>query len=97
MNGQMRFTHVATGMVADLPGEWNQGRNNTSTEVRTRACLLYDRLAFMKNQLNVVIVVGLALGGVFGLLGSMVTSRKLQAAAWGSTVSAWWLQPPCSL
>jgi len=39
--------------------------------------------AFMKNQLNVMIVAGLALGGVFGLLGSMVRSRNLQAAAWG--------------
>ncbi len=60
-----------------------KGETIRQLRVRTRACLLYDMWAFMKNQLNVMIVAGLPLGGVFGLLGSMVRSRNLQAAAWG--------------
>src|SRR5262245_41700776 len=37
----------------------------------------------MKNSVNIVAVVGLALGGVFGLVGTLLTQRNLQAAAWG--------------
>lgn len=37
----------------------------------------------MKDHLNVVAAGGLALGGVFGLVGTMVTSQNLRAAAWG--------------
>ncbi len=37
----------------------------------------------MKNPVNVVTVVGLALGGVFGVAGTFVAQRNLQAAAWG--------------
>ena len=37
----------------------------------------------MKNLVNVVTVVGLALGGVFGMAGTFVAQRNLQAAAWG--------------
>jgi hypothetical protein len=36
----------------------------------------------MKNPLNVVAIAGLALGGVFGLLGAFVAERNLQSAAW---------------
>jgi hypothetical protein len=36
----------------------------------------------MKNPVNVVAVVGLALGGVFGMIGTVVTQRNLQAASW---------------
>jgi hypothetical protein len=36
----------------------------------------------MKNPVNVVAAIGLALGGVFGLLGTMVAERNLQAAFW---------------
>lgn len=37
----------------------------------------------MKNPLNVVAAIGLALGGVFGLIGTIVTEQNLRAAAWG--------------
>src|SRR5712692_1401341 len=37
----------------------------------------------MKNPLNVVAAFGLALGGVFGMVGTVVTQRNLQAASWG--------------
>jgi hypothetical protein len=37
----------------------------------------------MKNTLNAVAAIGLALGGAFGLLGTFVTERNLQAAFWG--------------
>ena len=37
----------------------------------------------MKNPGNAVAVAGLALGAVFGLLGTFVTQRNLQSAAWG--------------
>ena len=37
----------------------------------------------MKNPLNVVAAFGLALGGVFGMVGTIVTQRNLQAASWG--------------
>src|SRR6266705_361771 len=36
----------------------------------------------MKNPVNVVAVGGLALGGAFGMIGTFVAQRKLQAAAW---------------
>jgi hypothetical protein len=36
----------------------------------------------MKNPANVVAAVGLAFGGVFGMLGTMVAERNLQAAFW---------------
>jgi hypothetical protein len=36
----------------------------------------------MKNPTNVAIAIGLALGGVFGMLGTMVAERHLQAAFW---------------
>ena len=39
--------------------------------------------ARMKSHLTVVAVIGLALGGVFGLVGTVVTSQNLRAAAWG--------------
>ena len=37
----------------------------------------------MKNPANVVAAIGLALGGVFGLLGTIVTESNLRAASWG--------------
>ena len=37
----------------------------------------------MKNPLNVLIVIGLVLGGVFGLVGTVVASQSARAAAWG--------------
>ena len=37
----------------------------------------------MKNPLNALAVIGLALGGAFGLLGTVVTQSNLRAAAWG--------------
>lgn len=37
----------------------------------------------MKNPGKIVAVAGLALGGVFGLLGTFVGQRNLQSAAWG--------------
>jgi hypothetical protein len=36
----------------------------------------------MKNPTNVAAAIGLALGGVFGMLGTMVAERDLQAAFW---------------
>jgi hypothetical protein len=36
----------------------------------------------MKNSANVVAAIGLALGGVFGMLGTMVAERNLQVAFW---------------
>ncbi|HEX4039655.1 MAG TPA: hypothetical protein VHX37_16480 [Acidobacteriaceae bacterium] len=36
----------------------------------------------MKNRLNVVASLGLAAGGIFGLAGTFVSSRPLQAAFW---------------
>src|SRR3989442_191225 len=37
----------------------------------------------MKNPVNVVAAIGLALGGVFGLVGTVVTQQNLRAASWG--------------
>jgi hypothetical protein len=37
----------------------------------------------MKNPANVVAAIGLALGGVFGLVGTVVTEQNLRAASWG--------------
>src|SRR5713226_3248807 len=37
----------------------------------------------MRNPANVVMIIGLALGGVFGVAGTFVAQRNLQAAAWG--------------
>ena len=37
----------------------------------------------MKSPLNVVAAIGLALGGVFGLIGTVVTEPNLRAASWG--------------
>ncbi len=36
----------------------------------------------MKNPTNVAAAIGLALGGVFGVLGTMIAERNLQAAFW---------------
>jgi len=36
----------------------------------------------MKNPVNTVAAIGLALGGVFGLVGTLLTQRNLQAASW---------------
>jgi hypothetical protein len=43
--------------------------------------VLYDGPE-MKSPANVVAAIGLTLGGVFGMLGTMVTERNLQAAFW---------------
>lgn len=37
----------------------------------------------MKNPVNRVAIAGLALGAVFGLMGTFVVQRNLQSAAWG--------------
>jgi hypothetical protein len=37
----------------------------------------------MKSTFNVVAVVGLVLGGVFGMVGTVVAEQNLRAAAWG--------------
>jgi hypothetical protein len=37
----------------------------------------------MKRQVNVAAAIGLALGGVFGLLGTVVTQQNLRAISWG--------------
>src|SRR6266404_3331306 len=37
----------------------------------------------MKSPVNVVAAIGLALGGVFGLVGTVVTEQNLRAASWG--------------
>ena len=37
----------------------------------------------MKSPVNIVAAIGLALGGVFGLAGTLLTQRNLQAASWG--------------
>ncbi|HEX3744450.1 MAG TPA: hypothetical protein VHW09_10990 [Bryobacteraceae bacterium] len=36
----------------------------------------------MKNPMNVLVAIGLALGGVFGMAGTMVAERNLQASFW---------------
>jgi hypothetical protein len=37
----------------------------------------------MKNSLNIVAAIGVALGGVFGMAGTMVAEPNLRAACWG--------------
>lgn len=37
----------------------------------------------MKSPVNIVAAIGLVLGGVFGLLGTVVTAQNLRAASWG--------------
>jgi hypothetical protein len=37
----------------------------------------------MKKPANIVAVIGLALGGTFGMIGTLVTERRVQAACWG--------------
>jgi hypothetical protein len=37
----------------------------------------------MKNSLKIVTVIGLALGAVFGMLGTFATQQNLRTAAWG--------------
>lgn len=37
----------------------------------------------MRNSVKVVAAIGLALGGVFGLVGTVVTQQSLRAASWG--------------
>jgi len=37
----------------------------------------------MKNPVTVVAAFGLVLGGVFGMVGTVVTQRNLQVASWG--------------
>ena len=44
---------------------------------------MYDLSPIMNRQVNIVAAVGLAVGGVFGLLGSVVAQRNLQGAFWG--------------
>ena len=39
-------------------------------------------VTIMKSPVNAVAAVGLGLGGIFGLAGTVVTARNLQAAAW---------------
>ena len=36
----------------------------------------------IKSSLNIIAAVGLAFGGLFGMLGTMVATRKLQSAFW---------------
>ena len=36
----------------------------------------------MKNPLNLIAALGLALGGIFGLLGSVVASQSTRAISW---------------
>lgn len=48
---------------------------------RAFGAVLYDSPE-MKNPANVVAAIGLALGGVFGMLGTMAAERNLQAAFW---------------
>lgn len=42
----------------------------------------YDRQPNMKNTVNVLAVILLAIGGAFGMIGTFVAQRNLQAAAW---------------
>lgn len=37
----------------------------------------------MKKSANIVAVIGLALGGAFGMIGTFVSERRVQAACWG--------------
>jgi len=37
----------------------------------------------MKSPVNIVAAIGLVFGGVFGLLGTVVTAQNLRAASWG--------------
>jgi len=41
-----------------------------------------DKGTGTKNPLNVIAAVGLALGGLFGMLGTLVAARNLQSAFW---------------
>jgi hypothetical protein len=36
----------------------------------------------MKTSVNIVAAIGLAVGGLFGLMGTLLTERNLQAASW---------------
>ena len=42
----------------------------------------------MKSPVNLVAAIGLALGGVFGLVGTLLTQRNLQAAEF-ARLSGW--------
>lgn len=42
----------------------------------------YDRPPKMKNIVNVLAVILLAVGGIFGMIGTFLAQRNLQAAAW---------------
>jgi len=46
---------------------------------RVESCIL---ISHMKNPLNAVAVIGLLLGGIFGLIGTVVTEPNVRAAAW---------------
>jgi hypothetical protein len=37
----------------------------------------------MKSPVNIIAVIGLTLGGVFGLVGTVVTNPNLRAVSWG--------------
>ena len=58
----------------------NRRRNEVDLLKRTLSCYM---ISPMKNPANVVAAIGLALGGVFGLLGTIVTESNLRAASWG--------------
>jgi len=63
------------------PGGFALADSSESGPSRAFGAVLYDSPE-MKNPANVVAAIGLALGGVFGMLGTMVAERNLQAAFW---------------
>jgi hypothetical protein len=47
-----------------------------------RSALSLYSFFHMKNPVKLVIVIGLALGGIFGIAGSMIAERNLQSVCW---------------
>src|SRR5881296_6964 len=53
-------------------------------ELEKEQCLwvLYDKPLNMKSPVNIIAVIGLALGAIFGLVGTVVTQANLRTASW---------------
>ena len=78
-----RFLTNAGFAIETQYGDWDcSPMIPTSPEIITIARRLGRLRLLMKNSLNTVAAVGLAFGGVFGLIGTLVTQRNVQAVLW---------------
>ena len=96
-SGKAAATRVVSeqNVIQDLGASGWPGRSGLTDSSEKRS-IRYDSPE-MKNPANVVAAIGLALGGVFGMLGTMVAERNLQAAFWAVTAWVWWWLRPCLL